>query len=58
MTCLWVGSVQDRVFGSLFSLVQCFVSSHQFCEDINEHLYTFVEQNDASMDLVKQRIFF
>lgn len=50
---MWVGSVQDGVFRSLFSLVWCLVSSCQFCEDVNEHLYTFVEQNDASMDLVK-----
>lgn len=43
----------------LQSLLQpVLVSSHQFGEDMNEHLHTSVEHNDASMDLVKQRIYF
>lgn len=52
-TFIRVRSVQNKVSGSLFSLVHCFVSCHWFYADFNKHLYCFVEKNDASVDLVK-----
>lgn len=42
----------------LTKLQSALVSSLQFGEDMNEHLHTSVEHNDASMDLVKQRIYY